>query len=151
MLCFFDMVLTDKQLESVIQAAASLPPNSKACKDLSRVLIKPLWNELQHPPLAYLGDEFKYRKSDGSNNNIMYPRLGAAGSPYARSVTPETLAPSVLPDAGLVFETIFAREDQARDHPNQISSFLFYLASIITHGKLALQSPFFLASANICC
>jgi linoleate 10R-lipoxygenase len=137
MVCFFNMVLTDQQLESVIQAAASLPPNSKACKDLSRILIKPLWNELQHPPLAYLGDEFKYRQSDGSNNNIMYPRLGAAGSSYARSVTPQTLAPSVLPAAGLVFDAIFAREDQARDHPNQISSVLFYLASIITHGKLA--------------
>ena len=65
----------------------------------------------------------------------MYPRLGAAGSCYARTVTPETLAPSVLPDAELVFETIFAREDQARKHPNEISSVLFYLASIIIHGK----------------
>lgn len=73
--------------------------------------------------------------SDGSNNNIMYPRLGAAGSYYARTVMPETLAPSVLPDAELVFETIFAREGETRKHPNEISSVLFYLASIIIHGK----------------
>ncbi|KAF7505932.1 hypothetical protein GJ744_012374 [Endocarpon pusillum] len=120
-------------LEAIIQAAASIPPNTKACKDVGGVLIKPLWNDLQHPPLTYLGDDFKYRKSDGSNNNFMYPRLGAAGSCYARTVTPETLAPSVLPDADLVFETIFAREGETRNHPNEISSVLFYLATIITH------------------
>ncbi len=130
------MVLTERQLESLIHTAATLPPNSKACKDLTGILIKPLWNELRHPPLAYLGDEFKYRKSDGSNNNIMYPQLGQAGSSYARTVTPETLAPSVLPDAGLIFDTIFARDDQQRDHPTQLTSVLFYLASIIIHGKL---------------
>ena len=133
------MVLTRWQLEAFIQAAASLPPTSEARKDLSRTLIKPLWNDLQHPPLAYLGDDFQYRKSDGSNNNIMYPQLGAAGSSYARTVTPQTLAPCVLPDAGLIFDTIFAREDQPRDHPNQISSVFFYLASVIIHGRIISQ------------
>lgn len=132
-------MLIEPKLESIIQTAASLPPKSKLCKDLSAVLIKPLWNELQHPPLTYLGDDFKYRKSDGSNNNFMYPRLGAAGSFYARSVTPQTLAPSVLPDAGLIFDTIFARDEEPRQHPNQISSVLFYFASIITHGRAILQ------------
>jgi hypothetical protein len=131
------MPLTEQQLESIIQTAASLPPNSKACKDLSGILIKPLWEDLHHPPLSYLGDKYRYRKSDGSNNNILYPHLGKAGSSYARTVTPQTLAPSVLPDAGLIFDTIFAREDQGRPHPNQISSVLFYLASILIHGKLA--------------
>jgi hypothetical protein len=134
-----DTWLTKQQLESIIQAAASLPTDSKACKDLSGLLIKPLWNDLHHPPLCYLGNEFKYRKSDGSNNNFMYPHMGAAGSPYARTVTPQTLAPSVLPDAGLVFDTIFARGERPKKHPNHVSSFLFYLASIITHGKLTCQ------------
>lgn len=95
-------------------------------------LVKPLWNDLQHPPLSYVGDEYRYRKSDGSNNNIMYPHLGAAGSSYARTVTPQTLTPAVRPDAGLLFDVIFKR-DQPVKHPAQISSVLFYLASIITH------------------
>lgn len=136
------MVLTEQQLESLIQAAASLPLKSKASKDLSGLLLKPLWNDLQHPPIAYVGNEYKYRKGDGSNNNIMYPHLGKAGSSYARTVTPQTLAPSVLPDAGLIFDTIFAREDQAREHPTQLSSVLFYFASIIIHGKLVLPRCF---------
>lgn len=131
-----NMKLTERQLEAIIQAAVSFPPKSRACQELSGLLIKPLWNDLHHPPLAYLGDEFKYRKSDGSNNNIMYPRMGAAGSPYARSVTPKTLAPSVLPDPGLIFDTIFARGERPNEHPSRISSVLFYLASIITHGRL---------------
>jgi hypothetical protein len=133
------MVLTEQQLESIIQAAASLPPKSKACKDLGGLLIKPLWNDLHHPPLSYLGNDYKYRKSDGSNNNILYPHLGKAGSCYARTVIPQTLAPSVLPDPALIFDTIFARGDEPRDHPNQISSVLFYMASIITHGKFTFQ------------
>lgn len=128
------VVLTEKQIEAIIQAAASLPPKSSLCKEFAGRMTKPLWNDLHHPPLSYLGNESKYRKSDGSNNNIMYPHLGAAGSPYARTVTPQTLAPSVLPDAGLLFETIFARGDDANEHPNKVSSVLFYLASIITHG-----------------
>jgi hypothetical protein len=123
------------QLEALIQLAASLPPDSTACKTLSRYLIEPLWNGLHHPPLCYLGDEYKYRKSDGSNNNVMNPRLGAAGSRYARTVTPKTLAPSIRPDAGLVFDTLFARGDEAELHPTKVSSFLFYLAIIITHGE----------------
>jgi hypothetical protein len=134
------MALTEQQIEAIIQAAASLPPKSSLCKEFAGRLTKPLWNDLQHPPLSYLGNDYKYRKSDGSNNNIMYPHLGAAGSQYARTVTPQTLAPSVLPDAGLLFDTIFARQDQANEHPSQISSVLFYLATIVTHGKLFLLS-----------
>jgi hypothetical protein len=147
----YHKMLIQQKLEAIIQTAASFPPKSKACKDLSGTLVKPLWNDLQHPPLSYLGDEFKYRKSDGSNNNILYPSLGAAGSKYARTVTPETLTPSVLPDAGLIFDTIFAREDQTRHHPNQISSVLFYLASIITHGNLLYKLPPSTSSPNLHC
>lgn len=34
----------------------------------------------------------------------MYPELGAAGSFYARSVTPQTPLPAVLPDASTIFD-----------------------------------------------
>ena len=37
-----------------------------------------------------------------------------------------------LPDAGLIFDTIFKRRE-AKQHPNKISSVLFYFATIIIH------------------
>ncbi|KIW18357.1 hypothetical protein PV08_02645 [Exophiala spinifera] len=121
------------QMEKILQLAASLPVNSKALEDLSSQFIKLLWENLEHPPLSYQGDEFKYRTADGSNNNIMYPNLGKAGSFYARTVTPQTLKPGVLPDPGVIFDAVFARGDEPREHPNRVSSMLFYLATIIIH------------------
>lgn len=56
------------QIEQVVQLVASLPNDSKLRDDLSGQFIKTLWNNLQHPPISYLGEEFKYRKADGSNN-----------------------------------------------------------------------------------
>ena len=129
-------LIDDKQyqIEQILQLAASLPVNSKALNDLSGKLIGQLWENLQHPPLSYMGDNFKYRMADGSNNNIMYPQLGAAGSSYARTVVPKTLQPGVLPDPALIFDTIYAAQDaERREHPSKISSMLFYLAAIIIH------------------
>lgn len=56
------------QYEGIIQLAASLPNGSGLRDDLSGSFIKTLWNNLQHPPISYLGQEFKYRAADGSNN-----------------------------------------------------------------------------------
>jgi Animal haem peroxidase len=100
---------------------------------LAGELIKVLWNNLEHPPLSYQGDNYKYRMADGSNNNVMYPQLGSAASPYARTVTPQTLQPGVLPDPSVIFDAVFAREGQGREHPNRLSSMLFYWATIIIH------------------
>lgn len=55
-----------------------------------------LWNSLQHPPLSYLGDEFAYRSADGSNNSYTLPKLGAANTPYARSVRRKFMLRSAL-------------------------------------------------------
>jgi hypothetical protein len=38
---------------------------------------------------------------------------------------------------GLRRTELFVREGGAREHPNKISSMLFYLAAIIIHGKSA--------------
>ncbi|KIW60956.1 hypothetical protein PV05_01130 [Exophiala xenobiotica] len=132
----FDGGLVDDrqyQMEKILQLAASLPAGSKALDDLTGQFIKLLWENLEHPPLSYQGNEYKYRTADGSNNNIMYPHLGKAGSSYARTVTPQTLQPGVLPDPGVIFDAVFARGDEPREHPNKISSMLFYLATIIIH------------------
>ena len=120
-------------MEKILQLAASLPAQSKALGDLTGQFIKILWENLEHPPLSYEGDEYKYRTADGSNNNIMYPHLGKAGSDYARTVVPQTLKPGILPDPDVIFDAIFARGEKRREHPNKISSMLFYLATIIIH------------------
>ena len=63
----------------------------------------------------------------------MYPHLGAANTPYARTVIPMVIQPGALPDPGVIFDSVFARK-QYRKHPNNVSSMLYYIASIIIHG-----------------
>ncbi|CRK31341.1 hypothetical protein BN1723_015743 [Verticillium longisporum] len=120
-------------VESVIQLAASLPNESKLRGDLNAQLIGTLWNNLQHPPISYLGEEFKYRAADGSNNNIMYPQLGASGSHYARSVAPTHRQNLNLPDPSVIFDTLLARKGATKEHPAKVSSSLFHFATIIIH------------------
>ncbi|KAF2474572.1 putative fatty acid oxygenase PpoC [Lindgomyces ingoldianus] len=119
-------------MERVIQLVSGLPPLSKNRVELTNAFVNELWNSLQHPPLSYLGEKFTYRQADGSYNNIMFPHLGAANTPYARSVQPKTIQPGALPDPGLVFDSIFARNTFTK-HPNNVSSILFYWASLIIH------------------
>jgi hypothetical protein len=90
-------------LEHLIQLVASLPP-SNTQKSLTSSFISTLWENLRHPPLSYLGNNVQFRTADGSNNNLMYPNLGKAGTPYAKSVVathPKLAAP---PDAGTLFD-----------------------------------------------
>jgi linoleate 10R-lipoxygenase len=68
----------------------------------------------------------------------MYPHLGAANTPYARSVRPVTIQRGNLPDPGVIFDSVMAREKYTR-HPNNVSSMLFYIASIIIHGECQID------------
>lgn len=45
------------------------------------------------------------------------------------------MQPAALPEPEALFDSLLARKD-FREHPNKISSVLFYLASIIIHGRL---------------
>lgn len=72
-------------MERVVRLASQLPLASYAGKGVTNSFLTQLWNDLKHPPLSYLGEDFMYRKADGSNNNILWPHIGAAGAPYARS------------------------------------------------------------------
>ncbi|KAH8800452.1 hypothetical protein F5884DRAFT_552161 [Xylogone sp. PMI_703] len=92
-------------VENIIQLATSLPNGSRVRDDLNAAFISRLWDNLRHPPLSYLGNEFRYRTADGSNNNILYPHLGAAGSHYARSVVPKHKPTSIRPDPSLIFDS----------------------------------------------
>ncbi|KAL2821930.1 Psi-producing oxygenase A [Aspergillus granulosus] len=73
-----------------------------------------------------------YRKADGSGNNHFWPKIGAAGTPYARSVRPKTVQSPSLPDPETIFDSLLRRRE-FKEHPTKISSVLFYLASIIIH------------------
>lgn len=97
---------------------------------------------------SYMGDEYQYRSADGSNNNPTLPWLGAANTAYCRTISPLTIQPSGLPDAGLIFDTLFARQEFT-PHPNKVSSVFFDWASLIIHGKSTpLKS---IIQALICC
>ncbi|KAJ5160844.1 Psi-producing oxygenase A [Penicillium canariense] len=119
-------------MERVVQLAAGLPATSKNGKDLTNTFLSTLWNDLEHPPISYLGRDASYRKADGSGNNPFWPNIGASGTAYARSVRPQTMQPAALPEPETLFDSLLARKE-FKEHPNKISSVLFYLASIIIH------------------
>lgn len=93
-------------LERLVQLLAKLPPHSKQLKGLSDGFINQLWTTLDHPPVSSLGDQYKYRRADGSYNNIHAPQLGAANTPYARSVRPAVVQNPDLPEPGVIFERL---------------------------------------------
>ncbi|KAF2005119.1 heme peroxidase [Amniculicola lignicola CBS 123094] len=119
-------------MEGMIRTVAKLPDGSKNRVGLTNKFLEQLWNDLEHPPMSYLGSKFQYRAADGSNNSLLHPQLGAAGTPYARTVRPVTTQTPALPDPGVVFDSVLTRK-HAELHPNRISSVLFYIASIIIH------------------
>lgn len=119
-------------MEKVIQLVSNLPSNSKLRVELTNSFLSELWYTLEHPPSIYVGEEYQYRKADGSCNNIMFPQLGAAGNTYARSVRPNVIRQGALPDPELIFDSVMKRTEY-KSHPNNVSSILWYWASIIIH------------------
>ena len=121
-------------LEHLVQLLSKLPPSSKVGNQLTAGFINQLWNALPHPPPMSLGSKYKYRESDGSNNNIQTPDIGKANIPYARSVEPNVMQNIALPDPGMIFDTLMARpEGKFEPHPNKISSVFFHFATILIH------------------
>ncbi|KAI2618256.1 linoleate diol synthase [Hypomontagnella submonticulosa] len=129
-----EQVTDDKTMimERVIQLVAGLPHGSRLREELTNTFINELWYTLDHPPLLYMGDKHQYRMADGSWNNPMNPMLGAAGSAYARTCRPGIVPLGALPDPELIFESVMKRT-QYRKHPNNVSSVLWYWATIIIH------------------
>lgn len=121
-------------MERIIALVAGLPTKSRTRVLLTDQFINELWYSLDHPVLNYIGEKYMYRSADGSNNNPLYPQLGAAGTTYARSVRPTIMAPGALPDPGLIFDSVMRRSESGyRRHPNNVSSILWYWATIIIH------------------
>ncbi|KAI1767354.1 linoleate diol synthase [Hypoxylon sp. FL1150] len=127
--------LTDDKtmiMERTIQLVAGLPHNSRLREELTNTFLNELWATLDHPPLLYMGEKHEYRTADGSWNNPMNPQLGAAGATYSRTCRPGIVPLGQLPDPALVFESIMKRSEY-RKHPNNVSSVLWYWATIIIH------------------
>jgi hypothetical protein len=68
----------------------------------------------------------------------MFPQLGAAGTSYARSVNADVLRQGALPDPGLIYDAVMKRTEYKK-HPNNVSSVLWYWASIIIHGGFPMS------------
>jgi hypothetical protein len=114
-------------MERIIALCATLAPESKLRKKLTKKLIGGLWESLPHPPLSYYGDQHQYRTADGSNNvnissyllisgrtdpwkqNPMYPDLGKAGTHYAKTVRATKALHGVKPDPGLLFDCLWSQ------------------------------------------
>ncbi|KAL5627788.1 hypothetical protein BROUX41_002536 [Berkeleyomyces rouxiae] len=127
-------IIDDKTylMERIIRMVANMPNGSKVREELTNNLINELWNTLEHPPMLDVGLLSKYRQPDGSYNNIRDPMLGAAGQVYSRSVRPGKMNLGALPDPGTIFDSVMARKE-FKPHPNNVSSILWYWATIITH------------------
>ncbi|KAI0260103.1 linoleate diol synthase [Gloeopeniophorella convolvens] len=96
-------------------------------------LVEILYDDLSHPPATYVGTKYSYRQVDGSHNNVCDPSMGRANEPYARSVQGTHALPrNMLPDAGLVFDTLLKREKFVR-HPAGLSSMMFSFAALVIH------------------
>lgn len=121
-------------MERIISMVAGLPTTSRTRVKLTNNFIDELWYSLDHPVLSFIGDKYAYRSADGSNNNPLFPQLGAAGMTYARSVRPTIMPQGALPDPALVFDSVMKRPANSyKKHPNNVSSILWYWATIIIH------------------
>ncbi|RDB26685.1 Linoleate 10R-lipoxygenase [Hypsizygus marmoreus] len=140
--------LDDRELllEKALVLMARLQHNPVSLK-IQQFVIALLYNDLPHPPCSYLSTfniaapvaqpqnvKYAYRSPDGSNYNPLFPSLGKAGSPYARSVPALKAVPKhALPDPGLVFDTLLKR-DKFVEHPGGVSSLFFAFADLVIHS-----------------
>ncbi|CAK3987206.1 Psi-producing oxygenase A [Lecanosticta acicola] len=127
--------LNDREylMESLVAVAAKMDDDFLQ-KKITDTFLTTLWNDLEHPPQTLLSDKFQFRQPDGSHNSYKFPDVGKAGMPYARTVPPKVQQSPCLPDPGVLFDSVMARNNpRGEKHPNRISSMLFYLASIIIH------------------
>lgn len=112
----------------------SLPPNSGLGSMVADRFIEMLYNDLPHPAATLAGPEARYRKHDGSGNNLWNPEMGKAGSPYSRNVPPTKAKGPSLPDPELVYEQLMKRKEGAfREHPSGLNRMFFSFATIVIH------------------
>ena len=104
-------------------------------------MVNKLFGSILHPPLSYKGPEFQHRAPDGSNNNFLFPDLGKAGLPYAKTVPGVQPMHGAKPDPGDLFDLLMARDDPdtIKEGDLGISSMLLYHADLIIHDMYACK------------
>ncbi|CAE6439578.1 unnamed protein product [Rhizoctonia solani] len=108
------------------------PAMKETTTRLNNHVIRYLYESIPHPVETVLGERF--RRADGSGNNIHIPSLGQAGTTYARTCQGKHRLES-LPDPSEVFEQLLKSPTKKRDpHPNGNSSLTFAFASLVTHS-----------------
>ncbi|KAK9711996.1 hypothetical protein K7432_007431 [Basidiobolus ranarum] len=119
--------------ERLMQILAKLPQDDSASIQVQSKLIQQFWDDIQKP--QYVFPEYGFRQADGSYNSVIYPNMGKAGTPYARTVSSKRirLADNYLPPPDVLFDTLLDRRDKFVPHPFNISTLFFYLATLITH------------------
>ncbi|KAI0322769.1 linoleate diol synthase, partial [Amylostereum chailletii] len=121
-------------LEHALTLMSRMPDEFKWAQEmLRRGTVELLYNDLPHPPATYIGPQYSFRNIDGSFNNVTDPEMGKAGTPYARSVQQtHPLPQNMLPDAGLIFDTLLKRDNFVK-HPAGLSSMMFSFAALVIH------------------
>ncbi|KAI0172456.1 linoleate diol synthase precursor [Hypoxylon sp. FL1284] len=129
-------------LERTVTLLSKLPPHSREGREATDAFVNTLWGALDHPPAQLRSQDACYRDAGGLHYNLNDPTLGAAGTRYARTTPALFFQGPNLPDPGLIFDSLMDRGDGSsfREHPNKISSMLFYLATIITHDLFQTNS-----------
>ncbi|KAI5116947.1 hypothetical protein M0805_003675 [Coniferiporia weirii] len=120
-------------LEHVLMLMANTPADTQLATKLQDAIVGFLYNDLTHPPATYVSNKYAWRTADGSHNNVSVPDMGKSGTPYARSVQQvHPLPRHMLPDPGLVFDTLLRREKFVK-HPAGLSSLMFSFAALVIH------------------
>ncbi|KAL5512887.1 hypothetical protein ACEPAH_3285 [Sanghuangporus vaninii] len=120
-------------LEHVLMLMANTPPDTQLATKLQNAVVSLLYNDLTHPPSTFVSNTYQWRSADGSYNNVNLPDMGKAGTAYARSVQQiHPLPGHMLPDPGLVFDTLLKREKFVK-HPAGLSSLMFSFAALVIH------------------
>jgi hypothetical protein len=124
----------DLMLENGVSMLQKLPNNSGLGPAVANAFITMLYNDLPHPASTLAGPSGRYRKHDGSGNNMWWPEMGKAGSPYSRSVPPVKTKPTNLPDPELVYEQLLKRKKGVfQEHPSGLNRLFFSFATVVIH------------------
>ncbi|KAF2730283.1 heme peroxidase [Polyplosphaeria fusca] len=127
--------MDDKKLllENGVSMLQGLPLNSGLSEKVSDGFITMLWHDLPHPPPTLAGPAARYRRHDGGGNNLWWPEMGKAGSPYARNVPPMKPKGPNLPDPEAVYEALLKRKGPFRKHPSGLNRLFFSFATVVIH------------------
>ncbi|KAJ3288782.1 hypothetical protein HDU79_004593 [Rhizoclosmatium sp. JEL0117] len=131
-----DSALDDRKFPptKTLQLVASLP--KEQADKLNGQFFMAIWDDLpkvnrQYPAMGH-------RAADGSNYYISNQNLGAANTPYARTITTSHFpVKSELPDAGQLFDDLMKRPDESEvpfdGNKAGVNMLLHSMASVITH------------------